>query len=421
MEEIQEILAAGLQRLSQKFPWVAGQVTCNGASATDTGVWSIKPLDSTPKMVLKDIRSNDEVLSMQEWEDRAFPMRELDENIFAPRNTSSGRAPETIAEVFQLQATRIKGGLVLTFLGQHQAVDGTGLAQIIRLFSKACCNDVFTEDELEIGNLSAKNYTALFDSTWKPGPELVHNIVINTPQDTIGSPQTIVPKDPGVWSLFQFTAASLGQLKHLATKHLPTQSQYISKDDALSAFVWQAITRARSVRFDAQTTMLFARAVDLRRFLNISPTHPGFVQGMTYHSSTVHDLSNQPLGHFAADLRAAVDPTTSALPYYARSFATLISRTPDKSRTSYIAGFDLSRDVMLSSWVNQDSYELAFGLGVGPPKPVRRPTFPSFPGLVYLLPKDLAGGVSVAVCLSEEDGARLAADGEFLQYATYIG
>ncbi|WP_105605767.1 hypothetical protein [Cronobacter sakazakii] len=46
-------LKTGLQRLSQSFPWVAGQVKDDG-----TGVFKIKPFEETPPLVVKDLRDD---------------------------------------------------------------------------------------------------------------------------------------------------------------------------------------------------------------------------------------------------------------------------------------------------------------------------------------------------------------------------
>jgi hypothetical protein len=421
-QEIITTLTQGLQRLAKNFPWVAGQVVCEGATEGSTGCFKIKALDPTPRLALKDLRNEPSMPSMDDLRQADFPMSALDENIIAPRKTVSGRPGETTAEVFQLQANFIRGGLILTFLGQHQSVDGIGQAEVTRLFSKACRNENFTREEIRIGNHAPENVVPLFDHTWKPGPELVYNITKqDLSQSGPGSSPNKHPAGEETWAYFNLSSSSVGELKSIAMQTRPSTTEYVSTDDAVSAFVWRSIIRARLPRFTPATEALFARAVDLRRYLNISPSHPGFVQSMTYQKSTFQQLLDHPLGVIAADFRAAVDPATSTVAYYCRSFATLISRTPSKAATSYMAGFDMSKDIMLSSWANQKSYELDFGLGLGKPEAVRRPRFDTFQGLVYLLPRSLVGEIGIAMCLSNTDLARLTADELFTSYATYIG
>ncbi|KAI1269667.1 putative trichothecene 3-O-acetyltransferase [Xylariaceae sp. FL1019] len=412
-------LQRGLEILADHFPWLAGQVVREGVGEGSTGVFKITPLVATPRMYVKDMMDGVVMPSFQDLGRTGYPMNDLDEKLIAPRNTSSGWPGETVAEVFQLQVNMVKGGIIITFLGQHQCMDGVGQAQVIRLLSKACRGEEFTVEELEAGSRDQPEVMlSLNDDTWTQGPELRYNTVKPPSAKEAGT-----PRPNGVWCHFSFSAESLSCLKHAATRTLPTTTPYISTDDALSAFVWKAIMRARSPRLQGNERALLARAVDVRKFVGIATMHPGFAQCMTYHDTfTIQQLVQSSLGVVAADLRAAIAPETSSLAYDARSLATLVSRTPDKSTLSLLGGdFDMARDVMINSWVNQNAYELDFGLGLGTPDVVRRPRFDAFQGLVYLLPKRQDGEIGVAVCLSEEDMLRLREDGEFSVLGKPVG
>ncbi|KAI0440506.1 putative trichothecene 3-O-acetyltransferase [Xylaria telfairii] len=422
VEDISDVLTRGAEHLADHFPWVAGQVVCEGATESNTGCFKIKSLENKPRVWVKNLRDDPSFPSWDALQKSNFPMNALDENIVAPRKTIDELSESTPAEVFQLQATIIKGGLILTFLGHHQAMDGTGQAQVISLFSKACGNEAFTQDELRTGNLAPENVVRTLGGSWAPDSELEYNIIKQKiSQPGPGRVQDPVEMKVGAWSYFNFSASTLRELKSHATQTLPRSSSYITTDDALTAFIWQSIAKVRLPHYGSTTEALFARAVDLRRYLDISETHPGFVQSMTYHSLGMEKVAQSPLGAIAADFRAAVNPKTSNLAYHGRSLATLISRTRDKSVISFLAGCDLSRDVMLSSWANQNSYQLDFGLGLGRPHAVRRPQFDSLPGLVYFMPKSRVGDIGVAICLSANETEMLRANDEFLKHAAYIG
>lgn len=421
VERVVDILTKGNDRLSHHFPWLAGQVVHEEGAYGNTGVFKIKPLDATPRMTIKDLRGSARAPSWNALVRSGFDMNDLDEGLVAPRKSNSGRPGETVAEVFQFQATIITGGLILTFLGQHQSMDGTGLAEAIRLFSKGCRLEEFTADELAIGTFSSGKAVPLLGDTWSPGPELHHNIIkqdMSAPGP--GSHRNKSIDEKGVWCYFHFPAFALETLKLRAAQTKPDMISYISTDDTLSAFIMQAIGRVRLPHFDNTVDMLCARAVDLRPFLDMPRTHPGFVQSMTYHHIPMSQAATCPLGELAANLRAEIDPKTTKLPYHGRSLATLISRTTERSTVSYLAGFDMSKDVMISSWANQESYKLDFGLGLGLPHAVRRPRFESFQGLVYLMPKAMAGDIGVAICLNARDMVNLKADAEFTKYTKSI-
>lgn len=418
LSTIVETLQTALERLTDSFPWLAGQVICEGAAEGVTGVFKIAPLYKAPRVVAKDLSRDPATPPLEDLRRAGYPMNVIDEDMVAPRRTSSGRPGETTAEVFQLQASVIKGGLILTFLGQHQCMDGIGQGQVMRLFSKACQGEGFTEEELSTGNRDpAAAIQSLDEKTWRPGPELRYNMAHPLPTGEAEGRAT------GVWCHFSFSHDSLLNLKRIATQGLPASTPYVSTDDALSAFVWQSIMRARLPRLHGDSPVLFARSVDIRGYVGISSAYPGFAQCMTYHDKfSARQLVERPLGIVAADLRTAIAPATSTLAYDARSLATLVHSTPDKSKVSLLGGgFDMTRDVMLNSWANQDAYRLDFGCGLGLPEAVRRPRFDAFQGLVYLLPKRPDGEVGVAVCLSEEDLQRLEDDVRFKEFARQVG
>ncbi|KAJ2976820.1 hypothetical protein NQ176_g4725 [Zarea fungicola] len=417
-----ETLRRGMQRLAVHFPWVAGQVVCENASPHSSGIYKMKALHDTPRLSIKDLSNDTSMPSMNELRRSGFPMRCLDEELVAPRKSNSGGPREKIAEVFQVQATIINDGLILTFLGQHQSMDGVGQNQVINLLAKACAGEAFTAEELRIGNMAREEIVPLLGPSWSPSRELEHNIIKMDPQEAgPGSMRSKMPDDKGVWCHFGMSRGALQALKEQATSTMPPTTKFVSTDDAITAFVWQSITRVRYSSFDPATKTFLGRAVDLRRYLAIPQEYPGFIQSMAYNEFTMEQLLNSPLGVISAALRAEVDTESSSMAYHAQSFATLISRTADKTRTSYIGGFDMLRDVMISSWSNQNSYDLDFGFGLGTPEAVRRPKFDGFQGLAYLMPRDRNGDIGVAICLDEKDMLKLREDEQFCCYATCIG
>jgi trichothecene 3-O-acetyltransferase len=423
-----KILTNGLERLSASFPWLAGKVVNEGSGKGNTGIFSFKPLEKIPRLVVKDLRHDPSIPTMDAFKRANFPFSMLDESIIAPRKTlpdSSDESASDAAPVFLLQANLISGGFLLTFVGQHNTMDMIGQGQIIHLFSKACHNEQFTSEELSSGNLARRNLIPLLDDSYKQGSELAHQIVKPPPSHPIssGTNGNSAPPPPPkcAWAYFTFHPTSLTAVKSLATKTITLPSGYISTDDALSAFIWQSIVRARLPRLNPTAESTFARAVDVRRYLDVSQTYPGVMQNMTYHTYTLQKLVEEPLGSVASQLRSALDPRTSNLGYHTRALATFLNRTPDKNIVSVTATLDLSAGIMLSSWAKLDCYELDFNLGLGRPETVRRPQFEPVESLIYLMPRTLDGEIAVAICLRVEDMERLRADEEFAKYGRYIG
>ena len=417
----------GLERLTASFPWLAGQVVNEGSCRGNSGVFKFKLLANRPRLVVKDLRNDPSIPSMDALRRANFPFRMLDETIIAPCKTIPGGSDEFTSDskpVFLVQANFITGGLLLTFAGQHQAMDMPGQGQVMRLFAKACRNEPLTSDELSSGNLPRGNLIPLLDDSYEQGPELAHQIVKTIPPhpDSNSSNNQAKPTSSPkcTWTYFNFHSTSLSALKSLAIKTMTHPLGYISTDDALSAFIWQSVTRARLARLDPKTESTFARAIDARRYLDIPKAYPGLVQNMTYHTHTFETLASAPLGFIASQLRSALDPKTTNLGYITRALATFISRTPDKSIVSVAAALELSTDMMLSSWANIDCYDLDFNLGLGKPEAVRRPQFQPYESLIYLMPRTLDGEIAVGICLRDEDMEVLKADNEFTKYGNLI-
>ncbi|KAJ0303752.1 hypothetical protein COL516b_006189 [Colletotrichum fioriniae] len=408
---ITKTLSSGLERLTAGFPWVAGQIINEGASEGNTGIFKIAPHEATPPLIIKDFRTDPSVSSMNNMKASNFPFGMLDESIICPRPTLP-IDPNLVGEpepVFITQATFIKGGLILAFLGHHQVLDGTGQGQLIKLLSKACKGEEFTEEEVTTGNLRRHDIIPLLGD-YKGGPE--------TDAMTI-KPSTTPATAPATcrWAYFEFSSASLSALKSLASETV--KSGYITTDDAVTASVWQSISRIRANRLSHDAETKLARATNVRGYMDIPQTFPALIQSMTNNSMAIKDLVERPLGEAASQLRSTVNP--AALSYGVRALATIMSQAADKSVFSFTGALRLDRDLAFSSWAKLDLYEHDFGLGLGKPESVRRPQFTPVESLGYLLPKAPDGSIALAICLREEDMERLKKDELWLKYSKYIG
>jgi hypothetical protein len=415
-------LTTGLQRLTAGFPWVAGQVVVEGSSAGNSGVFKIRELGDISYLAVKDYTSDASVPTMTELREANFPMRMLNESVIAPRHTfptaDDIKRDNPGSPVFLVQANFIVGGLVLTFLGQHQTMDMVGQGQIMHLLSKACYGESFTEDELFTGNLERRTVVPLLDN-YERGPELARHLASDPPRS--GRDRGEAKPTQSIWASFTFHPSSLKTLKSIAVKTLPSGSCYVSTNDALSAFIWQSIMRVRAHRLPPDVDTTFARAVDVRSYVDVPAAYPGIVQNMTYTKYTLQEVVALPLGEIASRLRSALDPNTTVLPFHTRALATYLHSQADKSQVSPASSLDFSVDVIVSSWAKTNSYALDFDLGLGKPEAVRRPWFTPLQSFAYFMPQKSDGEIALAVCLEEGDMERLKADKQFIIHARHDG
>lgn len=419
--QIIDTLTKGLERLSMSFPWLAGQVVSEGLAEGNTGLSKIIPLNKTSPLIVKDLTDETAVPSMDALRKANFPCSMLDGTVLTPLKGLPTSYEEDPAPVFLLQANFINGGLLLTFAGEHSTMDGQGLGQVINIFSKTCRNEPFTDEELLQGNRARDNIIPLFDqTTYKPGPEL-DNLLVKPSAISRPALYSLPPKC--TWAYFHFPSSSLSKLKSITASSSsilenPTVP-YITTNDAISAFIWQSTSRIRSSRLTPQTTSTFARAVDLRSCLSISPSYLGNMSNHTYNTFSLSSLSSTSLRSLASSLRLGLNP--SDLSFTIRSLATHISLTSDKSSVFCGANLDFSTDIFFSSWAKLACYNLDFNLGLGFPESVRRPRYDVVEGLMYLMPMNRSGGIDAAICLRNEDLEGLRGDRDFGEYAEWIG
>jgi trichothecene 3-O-acetyltransferase len=421
-QSVIDTLKVGLERLTANFPWVAGQIVNEGANEGNSGKFKIRPLEKFPQLIVKDLTKDSAMPSFATMSKAQFPFHMLNENVVAPRNTLPKTFEGDVLPVFVVQANFIDGGLLLTFVTHHKACDMVGQGSLMFLLSKACYNEPFSDEEILVGNLERANLIPSLDERYQPGSELDFHIVKQSQLPSSSEQDDVVVQTPKCcWDYFLFSAPSLTRLKVLAESNITHPVRYVSTDDALTAFIWQSIARARKPRLDPVTVTKLGRAVDVRRYLSVPDIYPGLLQSMSYHPGySIQQLIERPLGAIASELRLLVDPKTSNLGWRTRALATFARSLQDKNGFSFAAAIDTTADLMISSWSKVDLYGLDFNLGLGNPVSVRRPQFEPVESLIYFLPKKQDGEVAVAISLREEDMKRLKKDTEFLSYSTKI-
>ncbi|KAJ9120589.1 hypothetical protein QFC22_002518 [Naganishia vaughanmartiniae] len=420
LSPIIQTLEAGLRGLTKSFPWVAGKVVNEGKTDVDSGVFKIKQGNTDiPRVLFKDYRKTDDVPTMQTLQEANFPESILPESLFSPINVLPTNPDQDRSPVLVLQINRIQGGLLLNLIGNHQALDGTGQEQLAYLLNKACNGIPFSDEEIRIGNLTRSTIVTFLDDSWQPSPEsqyLKAQRVITLPDHSPSSEQK--PCTEPQWVNVMFSGAALSRLKAKANNEIA--SGFVSTDDALTALIWQSLSRARLARLPGSKESTMGRAINPRRYLGIPATYPGYISNMAYTTLTLDQLAKRTLGATATVLRAAVDPETSGLDRTTRELATLLHRAQDKDSVSAHDGFDLGSDVMLSSWANMRCYDFDFGMQLGTPVAFRRTLMGPVPSLIYLLPKRKDGEIVITMCALEEDLNRLKQDDNFTHYGQFL-
>lgn len=418
-EETRKALEGAAEKLIEAFPWLAGHVIYQGRGPGKTGLAAIVPYpprERTTPVIFKDIR--DTSASLDDIIEAGEPMHMLDGEILAERkglphsyDESQGPAP-----VLVIQANIVKGGILLCFQGNHHSMDMNGMAHMMQLFSKALRGEPFSDEDIKHGNRERHNVIKLLSPD--DNKTDISKLLVKPPPP--GNPEASAAVPDVKWVYLRFAGPKLAELKAAAEG----PEQWISTDDALSAFAFQRITTARMKRIEKkQPQISFCRAVNGRRYLDppLPKEYMGHMVVCTFTDVPLDSpIATSDVGALARQIRADILNIKSN---YIESIATALHELDDKSAVSYGASLNMAGwDLMLSSFAGLGLNDIDFGDALGgKPLFTKRPRFAPIEGLLYFMPRTANGDVDVAVCLRSEDIETLRNDEEFLKYGSYVG
>ncbi|KAL8915755.1 MAG: hypothetical protein Q9172_006703 [Xanthocarpia lactea] len=401
--------------LVQATPILAGQVENHKVAHSDvptSGTFRVVPYNHPDGSNLR-IKILDDFVTYDKLREAQAPATMLDATILAPmKGLPDHYGDSDVTPVFILQANFIPGGLLLCFAGMHNVMDGIGLGQLIRLFATLCKGEMIAAADLAVANLDRTQLQLAL----KPGqtalnhPEMTNGVDQAQKDDLNSSPATL-------WSYLHISTSKLEELKAEGSRDLTSNPPWVSTNDVLTAWLWRAVTRARSPNIDMSKETVLFRAINGRRRLDPPiPSYLGNIVTVRSHKVLIKTLMEESLSRITQTVR---ESTNLINDQYVRSFATLIDSEPDKNKLTF--GFDApDRDLMVSSWAAVPAYD-DFGNVLGRPDLVRRPTSSPWLGVSYIMPKRPDGSLDVAVSLREDDMLRLRNDKQVEAFATYIG
>jgi hypothetical protein len=404
-------------RLLEAYPFLAGQVVKHGQTSSNSGTYEIIPYP--PHQNKSPVRRKDctELCPSYEQILKAnAPFAMLDGDVICPMKGMGYAYDESVERpVFIVQANFVKGGLLLCFASMHNALDMNGQGVAIKMFATAGRDEELDRVLVEEGNKEAEAIVPPL----KPGEALLEHASMRRPS-TLGGGGAHGSGGQAPWVYWGFSSDSLAELK----KQASSGRSWVSTNDAITAFFMQRLTAVRIAggRVDHKEDITCFRAVDLRRVLN-PPVHQGYLGHLAGLAdtpwSTAQELADSSLADTALKLRTSLGEVDD---HYARSLATLISNTEDKTTIFYAANKKAGKDVLISSWAQLSWLpECNFGPGLGCPDFVRRARLPDLPDLSYIMPKTRKGDMALGASLFHEDFVDLANDPVWRQYVQLIG
>ncbi|KAJ5336815.1 uncharacterized protein N7506_004837 [Penicillium brevicompactum] len=418
--EIVLALEDATRNLTANFPWLAGAVVNEGSGPGNSGTFKVVdwPESASSSNGILSVRDyTNQLPSFAEFVRKKAPCSMIDGKLVAsyPGFPESYQdSAERPSPILAIQANFIREGLLLNFSSQHNAIDASGMMQVIGLFSKAMQGTEFSSTAIREGNRDRNTLIPLIP----PGEPIKDHSHLQIPPDYVPSPAFSFDQ-VARWGYFLMDASAVPKIKAAALQYQENDPSvpFISSNDALSAFFWKCLAdvRTQNGRSPKMVTK-FLRAIDVRRAMAIPPEYMGH---MVYHAATrmtFKDLQESHISTVARKLRTDLNEANNQ--FSVRSYVTYIANTPDKSRIIYGGLFNRDTDVGASAVANADFFH-SFGV-IGRPLFARRPDLAPIPGCVYFMPHE-AQHLPILVCLRDDDMVGLKNHPQWGKITEFIG
>ncbi|KAH8901536.1 hypothetical protein GQ53DRAFT_740405 [Thozetella sp. PMI_491] len=421
-QSITSALEEAIAQIVAKVPWLGGQVVQESETGENPGFFKAVPLPSGlyDNKILYVRDCTELCPSYAELAPKGAPVSMLDGQLLCPfpgfplsYDAAKIGPPPPVA----VQASFIKGGLVLNFSNQHNMMDASGVFAFMALLAMALQGKELDPDFVTQANMDRAKVIPLLN----PGEPIRDHSHLLKPAHP---PTTKPPPGPAEWAFFRLSRAAVPQIKASASKkeEFVPSVEFVSSNDALCAFYWTRLAAVRVANGSVEPSSVskFLRAIDIRAAVGVPP---GYMGQMVYHAASrlsYRELAGEKtLSAVASRMRADLNESNNE--WAVRSYATFLDSVPDMSQLVYGGGLDLALDIGSSSISQMATRSLDFGI-LGQPTFVRRPKLVPVPGLMYIYPPEGdAGDLPFLVCLNEKDMEGLKSDKEWSAFAQFIG
>lgn len=404
VDKVANTLKTGYNTAKKQLSVLACEAVLD-VDSKQAGVMKLKRLNDgdIEDIIVKDLRATFPH-TYAGLKSKAFPVSAFDADILCRRSVwpSAGeRLPVSL-----IQANFIKGGLILTWCIFHMFGDGTTFYTWSKVWAEECRRaqgleiaepvqlpEAIFNDRERVMRSSGRNSGSLDNH-----PE--YTLLPFTPPGA--PPKMLSPDHCG--QIFYFSPASLTSLKAEASPANatePSDQQWVSTNDALSALLWRTVMAVQSPldSLEGDPVSVFNIAIDGRQRTE-PPVHPRtlgcFLEYVAVSAPIRKILGSASLADLAILIRKAIQRADNQ---FTDDVITLVDKIEDVDRLVPTAFLDVPGfNCVQSSWVNFELYSLDWGslLG-GRIDSVRAPYVGVINGLQVVLPVLPDGGIEVLV------------------------
>lgn len=359
---------------------------------------------------------------------RNFPFSALPAAQFAPKPLGhSARSP-----VMTLQATFIKGGLVLTFGGHHVVMDAQGMGTFVEVWAKhvaAVSAGLTVPEEKRLGNDSLDAFQLFGPSMQRPLSEFptyypaqdrsYEHMQAKVLQKAVAGDHEGIAKLIHVshWAMSQEKLEALQD----ATVPRSKEESSVTANATLSALIWKQVTRARRLTEKQVASSSLLTSVNVRRRVDppLATEYPGNAIALARANATAVELEApgvESLYAIAKKVAASIEWWT---PDELWSLTGALQTCGDVANKLLPP---LNYDVLVTapSRLGDMLKEASWGSELGDIKALRW-AFPAFmDGFVIVLPS-IHGGIEIMLWTAPETTVRLKEDPDWTQWVTQLG
>ncbi|PSR82754.1 transferase family-domain-containing protein [Coniella lustricola] len=412
IDEISRIFKDGFDSAKKRLPAMG----CEAVPAPELSQIGVLKLQQIPEGDIEAITVNDLraegafPMSFSELKSKRFPVSALEATKICPRSVwpvAGDRLP-----VSQVKLNFIQGGVIMGWNLFHQFGDSVTYYTWSQVWAEECRraqgehidNPIHLPDEIFAHRAQLKKPSGLNAGRVEDHPEYL--VLPFTPQGA--PPKMLSTSHRG--QVFYFSPEALAALKKEAspsnaTDPQPTDTKYISTNDALSALLWRTIMAAQNPPEslgDTDPVSTFAIAID-GRLRTDPPVHPQ-TQGCFLEyvgvEMPIHEMHLGNLADVAIKIRASVAKADKNLTDDVVSLVDglqNVDRIIPKAFTD-VPGFNCVQ----TSWVKFKVYDISWGRALGGKiSAVRSPEVGVINGCQVILPAPPHGGLEVIVGLEE--------------------
>lgn len=421
--DIIRILRQGLKTTVSDIPILSGEVKW-ASSSKQKGLRAIH-VGSHPELIIKDLTASH--LGFADLHAEHFPPSELDGDVLCAQPGFPQQ--RTDLPVLAIQANFIEGGLLLVICIYHLALDGAGIITVLKVLAENCRN--FRDP---IGQTSSKVQlpAELFDRSplmhgSGHGLRSEHPEYAVLPSSPAGPPPFLLKATQS--AIFYLSPSALAALKAAAcpvncTQNTPTDFNWISTHDGISALVWRSVLAATYAanKISADVLTSFSLAVD-GRARSDPPLRPDWLGNASLYSRADSPLPTLLAPDNFADLAVAVRKSIAKVDSaHIKDVIQLLTSLPDISLIMpYCLGDILGTHAFVTSWWSMSLYDIDWESALGGTcESIRVPDKGLMPGLQIVLPRveeSRGGGCEIMIVLEEEVMQRLREDEMWMKYA----